>query len=634
MERYSFAQDNLIIREFLNRNQKEILKQKRKRNANACYDGSLNYSKIYVPSNANKVSVIGNYVTAEDDFRNSHKYAKLRYDEQNQILKTDLYTGKDWDTFYYGATPIIESSLIIKEIRNKLFQGEDGVYKFVCKYADNFMIHAAYENVLPALSQYIVVAMLEKFGVKIICNSLIEHKISSLLDKNVKLVEEQKDKTVFKCIYVYGCPSQSFFKTLEGVNFEVNDQILVPSSKGLSFEKCFKQHGIIHNLKGNAYYNGVLLRALRIDQECDAVNQGVVALKINFERTTYASIDALSNNFTDSCFLQKGVRREIIKLLKEDDEFRLQKLTKSEDVSEESFLANLNEYLSQTVSAVQVGVSANIVSSDGFLLFGQREKNTIDENLIYPSVNGNAEIADKNVAFYKMSTKEDYPDININNAFRIDFNGEISRELLAELNIDSVHKHWDCYGVCLSGTTASYLQKKEVDIYREVERRLHFNVLFEQQLDVDLYTIKQKQKNATEKYENQRIIGVKYSFFESMFSLSIRKLSNAIRIILALKDFITTAIALIVFFVALNSAEQEMSTWITAVFSCLFILQSIINLYSDFSRKKVWLISPKRDILVEYVKKDKILDKALLGKEMHPVVPILLMCYINSHIKK
>lgn len=544
MKTDSFVQDNLIVRGFWDRNQQEISK---KRNADAYYDSRrLNYSKLYVPSKAKKISVVGNYVTHEEVFGN-HEYVRLRYDEQNKLLKTYVCKGKEWDSFYYGVSPIIDSSLIVEEIRNKLFQGEDGVYKFVCKYADNFMIHKSYESALPVIAQYIVATMLEKFGVKILCNQLLEQKISRLLDKNVKLIEEGNDKNILKYLCVCGCPSQSFFEALEEVNFEVDGQILVPSDRGIPFENVFKQHGIIHKLKEGTYYNGVLLRVLKIDQESDAVNQGVVALKIHFERTTYAAVDALSNNYTDSCFLQEDTRLKIIEILEDDDKLRYEKLVNNDNTSEESFLKSLNEYLKQTMSAVQVGVSANIVSSDGFLLFGQREKNNIDANLIYPSVNGNAEIADKNVAFYKMSTKEDYPDINIDNAFRIDFNGEISREMLAELNIDSVHKHWNCYGLCLSGTTASLLPPKEANIYGEVERRLHINVLFEQQLDIDLYTIKEKQKNATEKYENRCIIGVKYSFFESVFSLIIEKFSNLIKNILTLKDVITVAIAVIVF---------------------------------------------------------------------------------------
>ena len=496
MKENAFVQDNLIVNEFLYKNKQEVLKKKRKKEKKVTERDieKLNYSKLYVPSKAKKVSVVGSYVANDDDFRNTHRYARLTYDKQDKLLKTVLHTGKDWDDFYYGASPIIDSSLIIKEIRNKLFQEEDGVYKFVCKYADNFMIHEKFKEALPAIAQYIVVGMLEKFGVKICCDELTEQDISNLSGKNVRRIKEGRGKKTTEYLCICGCPSQSIFEALSKYTFKIEDQNLIPTDNGLSFEDCFNNYNVIHTLNGSTYYNGVLLRALQIYQESDAVNQDVVALKIDFERTTYAAIDALSNNFTNSYFLSETVKRKIIKILRSDDEFRYKKLVESNDTSEEAFLASINEYLSQTISALQIGVSANIISSDGFLLFGEREKGTIDENFIYPGVNGNAEIADKNVAFYKMSTTEDYPDITIDNAFRTDFNGEISREMLAELNIDSLNKHWNCYGISLSGTTASHLQENNENAYIELERRLHFNILFEQQLDIDLYTIRKKQK--------------------------------------------------------------------------------------------------------------------------------------------
>ncbi len=69
------------------------------------------------------------------------------------------------------------------------------------------------------------------------------------------------------------------------------------------------------------------------------------------------------------------------------------------------------------------------------------------------------------------------------------------------------------------------------------------------------------------------------------------------------------------------------------IFSCMVFLQSVINLSLSFGKKKDRFFSKKRDVLSIRVKKDVLLRQALLGREMHPVVPILLLCYVNAHTK-
>ncbi len=626
-----FSKYKLIINNFLKNNRNILLSLKKKKGKTACDNGRLNYARLYLPYGAKKVSVVGYYVTNDTDFRTQKKYARLDYNENTDEFGFSLHTGDEWDDFYYGVSPIIDAKLIVEEIRKKTFQGKNGIRKFVCKYANHFMIHEQYADSIDVIAQYITAGMLQKFGLKFLCTPLIEEIAEKLSDKNLKFVEEKNKKETKRYLYVCGCPSESFFKAFEELRFKAKGQVLFLSDTGDSLETLFNKPGIIHNLSGQVYYSGVLLRTLHIDQEEDAVNQGVISIRIHFERTTYAAVDALSNNFTNSCFLSSEVKQVITDILRSDDGLKQMLLTENPEESNEDFLNNINEYLKQTVSTVQVGVSANVVSSDGFLLFGQREKGTIDENSIYPGVNGNAEIADKNVTFYKTSTKEDYPDIDINNLFRIDFNGEISREMLAELNVESFHKNWDCYGFCLTGTTPSFFKKGQNGPYREAERRLHFNILFEQEIEQNLYQIKKKQKNATEKYENRYITGIRYSFFDNGFSLIVKKTADFLKNILNFKDFITTALAVIVFFVALKAKEQALSSWISMIFSALVFLQSILTVFDDFGKKKDLLLSKKRNILKKRVYMEKILTKEFSGKEMHPVVPLLLLCYIKAH---
>lgn len=634
MKKDLFAQENLIINKFLDKNREVLVKKKSKHDSKYRDDGKLNYARFFTSYEAKKISTVANCVTKDENFRSEKQFARLKYDADNDILLTTLHGGDEWDNFYYGVSPIIDSGLIIKEIRGKLFQEENSVYKFVCKYAENFMIHKPFMQDLPVIAQYITCVILQKFGIKLRYNQTIKDKLAGLQDKNTKIVTDEKEKEKVDYLYVYGCPSKKFFSALEQLKFTIDENhALCTTDDGISIDDAFKKHGVIHNLRGDVYYSGVLLRATGVNLEFDDVNQGVAAIKMNFERTTYATIDALSNNFTKNIFLDKSTQLEIIRILKNDDKLKQELLVERKEESSADFLTNVNEYLEKTVSAVQIGVSSNLITSDDYLLFGIREKIAIDNNHIYPSVNGNAEIADKNVSFYKTSVKEDYPDIDINSLFRIDFNGEISREMRAELNIDSPLNNWDCYGICLTGTTPSHLDSNNDD-YLESERRLHFNILFEQKINCDLHDVNKRQKTATEKYENKQMIGVRYSFFKNLSSLTFNAFKTLLKSTLSFKDGITTVMAIIVFFLAFRSKKMEASEWVTIIFTCLVFLQNILNIFGFLQRKKETPPHKKQTIIIDRVDKVKALKRHLIGKEMHPVVPILLLCYINSNMSK
>ena len=123
-------------------------------------------------------------------------------------------------------------------------------------------------------------------------------------------------------------------------------------------------------------------------------------------------------------------------------------------------IAEINEYLKYSYNVNQIGVSGNIISSDGNLIYSVRDDKAIDSDKIYPSVNGNVEIADKNVSLYIDSVDVDYPSLDIN-GYQNSFGAELCRESAAELNIPLNNNLLKCYGIIISGNIPSCTVKDE-----------------------------------------------------------------------------------------------------------------------------------------------------------------------------
>ncbi len=183
----------------------------------------------------------------------------------------------------------------------------------------------------------------------------------------------------------------------------------------------------------------------------------------------------------------------------------------------DSYLKIVNKYLEVSDNVHQIGVSANLITKDDYLIFEERGKGEIDGSGkgLYPSTNGNAEVLSDKVEFYKYSSKEDLPTISINDSFRMDFNGELSRETSAELKLDLNDLAWDTLGLAISGAAKPFYQNGDELCPCH---RMHFNVIMMQHVEQNFDEVFELQKQATEAYETAKIVGIRAHVYKSEWS--------------------------------------------------------------------------------------------------------------------
>ena len=127
----------------------------------------------------------------------------------------------------------------------------------------------------------------------------------------------------------------------------------------------------------------------------------------------------------------------------------LHKRTKKEPnqrKQEEEEIKRINKYLRYSINTHTIAISANITTDDKFLLISERAAQSIDGDEYYCSANGQSEFRDKNVDFYAKSVLEDLPTMDFDSNYRIDLNGEMNRETVAELGISQFQNEWTYYG--------------------------------------------------------------------------------------------------------------------------------------------------------------------------------------------
>lgn len=357
------------------------------------------------------------------------------------------------------------------------------------------------------------------------------------------------------------------------------------------------------------FYSGVLVKPTRLEiVHGPKENENIRSLCIHFERSTYGTVCALDRNLTEHPLLRE-FRRQIVELLKKDDgekralRDRMAQIEGSEledaEVSAQ-MIAAVNEYLSRCMNVNQMGVSANIVTGDGALLLGQRSQSNIDAGKLYPGVNGNAEVADANVSFYRQSVYEDYPTIRLDDQ-RIDFFGEISREAYGEMRVNFSKQEWVCYGLTLSGNMPE--REAEPGRYREPCRRMHFNLIFQHNTQKTMEEIETCSMTAAEAFETKRYLGFRVICERNRWVHLGRAVVSGIVGVVNQKDFIEAAGALILFLLTMGHLvpgedARTMPTWsdgFAMVLSLLIVLvafqRAVAVAYRYFrSRKKTRVV--------------------------------------------
>ncbi len=522
-----------------------------------------------------KLSVIGIYDNAEESVIDGSGNA-IPFDGGN---------------YYYGLTPNFGADEVCIALKNGAFNDSASFEKFIDDNSGFFTLPATMKKYARALFAKTLVKMSTMFGRYLNCKQkecfeLFCKVAADTAVKNLDYDINEKEQSV----RLLGQPSEDFIKILDK-NFSVNsdgDLILKTNSSTQSLSDSLSGSGI-SLVQGKVYYSGVLPRVKRFEsQNTDYSNSDVMSVAIVFGRTTFATMDAFDGSYIKNHRLLKNY----LPLLEEIDEHEDSLISKYlVDLSGTNgdTVKRVNEFLAQSYSAHNLAVSGNIITSDGYVLFAKRGKKTIDFSEYYCSINGQSEIRDSKVKFYKQSVYEDMPTICTDYDARIDFMSELERETEAELNIFCPASHWLLRGV-------SFLAIAHTDDNQTAaRRRFHFNILGECITEYNLKQIITSQKKATEKFENSRLIGVKIKQYKNTFSRILNAVKTALAWILKSKDLVTSIFALAIFaigFGELQNSEftiKSLSSIISIIFTTLssvVLIKSIVFAAIKFFKRK------------------------------------------------
>ena len=554
----------------------------------------------------------------------------------------------------------------------------DALIKYLDSTDGLFSVYEDQRDFLKPLAAYIVVCMASHFGIRIETSAVEYRRIKdAMLEKGyseagvgqVLAYDDSVARHPF--MTVKGFPMQEILDFLGGLKYEkvkatvvndkegrINDNVAVwrPTSgnNGISICDVYRHKGL-ELVAGRVFYSGVLLmpRSLKV-QTGSYENDKIESLSIDFERSTYGTVCAMDMNLTEHPFLAGNVKSKIVEMLCRDDAAKMRlKQETSAGADTGCMVRALNTYLTTCFNVNQIGVSGNLVTRGGMLILGLRNKSNIDAGKFYPGVNGNAEVADRDVSFYSQSVYEDYPTIHLEDD-RIDFFGEIGRESYAEAKLDLSRQEWVCRGVVISGNMPASCGKSAVVCggrYCQPFRRLHFNLIFEHNVDKTLQEIAGLRKGASEAFETKCYCGVKVICAKNRLALICKCLRGGAIGIIHHKDFVESVSALIVGVWAITQAfhghtSSKIEFYVTILFAMPLALLVIVHKFAcmiksglsfirDYFSRRIQIVRIYFDLPYSEVNKrvQKVMG-AQRGKtsSFHPAAYACLWSFVVSSI--
>ncbi len=600
---------------------------------------NLDYCHVLVQSFEKNLSVVGEYKPLFSFIDGNNEYVKLVDGDKAQ-------TVEDGGDFFYGVSPAFDSKIAIENVSSLAIKTEADLNKLFedKKTTDCFMLHVGQEKYLPALSRLIALAVFSHFGICIKMSKQQYDDLCSYFLNEKAIYNEAQLNTLCHfdhkkgCLVLTGCPTQELLDYLNNTKPIVLCKEKDKHEEYADIYEAFKRGVTI--VKGRVFYSGALLKPTLIKSlDSNNQNDNICSICICFERSSYSAVCAFDNpTLVNHPLLSENYRNALIEMFEYDDSQKAKLIENLNNAqTQEEKMKCVSDYVSSCLNVNQIGVSANIVTKDGYLLFGKRNNNSIDEGTLYPGVNGNAEVSDSRVSFYRNSVYEDYPTISINDS-RIDFFGEIQRETYGELRQVPSIQEWTCYGVCISGNTPP----KESHI--DKPRRLHFNLIFENYCDKNLIDIQKESQKATEAFETIDYLGLYVLCYKNKFTLFIKGLYRIIMNVVNHKDFVEAvlAIAFAVSFIGKSCSIRELIPLILAaliifVELCRLVAWCIRIVKTLRSTKPVYVYSKTK--VDDFGKKDKVVFKEKRKKgnnkedgkpvcDYHPVAFAALILYI------
>lgn len=588
----------------------------------------LNYARLILPTRKSEPAVVGKY--APNFFGDSF----ITLNEQLDVIEDN-----DFSKFYYGVSPKLNSSLIIETISNLELTSIESLDKFVARHASLFMLHKGQEEYLLAFAKYITLSVSYNYGIKIDFKDITTANkiLDEIGSENIFVSQEKSSLTL------HGCPTKEILDVLSKFTYICDDGCITPSDTedGMSICDVYRNKDNIFLTNGDVFYSGVLPRTLKIEEKDSwHSNKGVISIYLYYEKSTYATVFALDNNFTKHPLLAND-KDKIIAFFCYDDACKRTHLTKTIESGKngrQKLMSDINDYLKCSYNVNQIGVTGNIISSDDYLIYGKRAQKSIDSGKVYPSANGNVEIADENVEFYSDSVDVDYPTINADSKMN-SFGLELCRETEAELNLSLSNNLLKCYGIIISGIMPP--ENEQGAEYPFRNRRLHFNILFKQKVDIDFKKIQQLQAIATEKYENSELHGLSVKTYKGTLDFIKKQIGDFIRKLMKWRLAITSIFTIALFSLSLdilNFTLKDWSTCVSFIFAVLVVSMTSVDILKGIKeryRKKKYrhsaYIIANKD---ENKQIESILNKILESNSYHPVAYLALKLYLIEKASK
>ncbi|MBR6633123.1 MAG: hypothetical protein IKL05_02335 [Clostridia bacterium] len=510
----------------------------------------------------------------------SHKKASLtlahkpqHYFSQYATLNKDLTVcyKNNFSTYYYGVSPKIDSFSVIDAISNLSFKSTEGLNAYISEHCDEFMLHEDQALYLLDVAKLILLTIASKYGVKF--KDCEELKFLSADDSIFSTVisYEQTEKNIL----LHGCPCFDLIERLKKYRFVNKNGVWQISDQGISFSDIYANKSNIKLLVGRVFYSGVLLKPLEINkQKYSFENSGISNYQLIYERSSFATVCAFDDHYVNHPLLKES-RPNLEEFFNYDDTCKLHLFENLsiKGVDDEQILAYVNEYIKRSYNVNQIGVSSNIKTPKNEILFGLRASENIDDGALYPSVNGNAEVYDENVQFYNISVYEDQPTVYLHKK-RSDLLGEIAREAYGELNITSAKESWSCYGMIISGNLPKAIQDNTEN------RRCHFNVLFENEVNETLYEIESRYRKASEAFENKKFAAIVIKYYKTRFHSLWGGVIHFLQRLLQSKDFVESILLLFVSFMSIKTIDlslENISSLLSFLFASIILLTTVIK---------------------------------------------------------
>lgn len=433
---------------------------------------------------------------------------------------------------YYGLLPQISPDVLLDHVLSGELANEEELLSFVRKNDDWFSLHPAQEIYEEALFAMVLLRMASRFGIMIRCDAglwgyFIEcvGRKPELFIKDVtyKIMDNGKDTSIFEIALLGGITTEmAQYLDLCELAFHQNSktkQIFIVRNDQPNSNRCVQLYQMLHGTAstdafhlcfGDVYYSGVLPRVLELQKIDSYSNPHVQTIKLTVERTTYATCDAFNYGeiiLHPLLHMYEPIITQFMAL--EDD---VQQILFREYADGDDLLQGINQYLSLSQNTNTLAVSGNIMTEDCALIVAKREKGEIDGGTHYCSINGQSEFQDHNVKFYQTCVDEDYPTMQADSNSRNNFSEELDRETMAELNIDKLKRNWQYYGIAIMGIHNQKFQTTSV-------RRMQFNILAHNSTYENFDSVIDLQNDATEKFENEKIEGLKIHIFKGRWDV-------------------------------------------------------------------------------------------------------------------